>query len=134
MNSKDILELLNDMAIQEKIGQLTQITGEYYVGKIEGEMLETGPGYEDSLLRDGTLYTIGSILGVSNAKVTNLIQSEYLKNSRLKIPLLFMHDAIHGYRTIFLIPLGLSCTWDESIVRTVGAYTASELRGHRVYM
>ncbi|MEH7305209.1 glycoside hydrolase family 3 N-terminal domain-containing protein [Neobacillus drentensis] len=134
MENKEILELLQEMTLKERIGQLTQITGEHYVGKIDNEMVETGPGYSQELLDGDTLYTIGSIIGVSSAKITNLIQSEYLKKSRLKIPLLFMHDAIHGYKTIFPIPLGLSCTWDENILREVAAYTASELRASGIHV
>ncbi|MED1863926.1 glycoside hydrolase family 3 N-terminal domain-containing protein [Fictibacillus nanhaiensis] len=128
MNEENIQALLQEMTLKEKIGQLTQITGEHYVGKIEGEMVETGPGYWDQLLEGDTLYTIGSVIGVSSAEATNMIQSAYLEKSRLKIPLLFMHDAIHGYKTIFPIPLALSCTWDEGILEKVAAHTASELR------
>ncbi|MBD7964884.1 glycoside hydrolase family 3 N-terminal domain-containing protein [Fictibacillus norfolkensis] len=128
MNVENIQTLLQEMSLKEKIGQLTQITGEHYVGKIDGEMVETGPGYWDQLLEGDTLYTIGSVIGVSSAKATNMIQSAYLEKSRLKIPLLFMHDAIHGYKTIFPIPLALSCTWDEGILEKVAAHTASELR------
>ncbi|WP_416729774.1 glycoside hydrolase family 3 N-terminal domain-containing protein [Fictibacillus sp. JL2B1089] len=128
MNVENLQALLQEMTLKEKIGQLTQITGEHYVGKVEGEMVETGPGYSDQLLEEDTLYTIGSVIGVSSAKATNMIQSAYLEKSRLKIPLLFMHDAIHGYKTIFPIPLALSCTWDERILEKVAAHTASELR------
>ncbi|WMT42544.1 glycoside hydrolase family 3 N-terminal domain-containing protein [Paenibacillus sp. D2_2] len=86
------------------------------------------------MLEGNTLYTMGSIIGVSSAKITNLIQSEYLQKSRLKIPLLFMHDAIHGYRTIFPIPLGLSSTWDERIVQQAAEDTASELRAAGIHV
>jgi beta-glucosidase len=86
------------------------------------------------VLEEETLYTIGSVIGVSSAKFTNLVQSEYLKKSKLKIPLLFMHDAIHGYKTIFPIPLGLSCTWDERILQKVAEETASELRASGIHV
>ncbi|QHW32481.1 beta-glucosidase [Paenibacillus rhizovicinus] len=134
MNNNQLLELLQTMTLEEKFGQLTQITGELYVGKVDSEMVETGPEYASHVLGDGTLYTIGSVIGASSAKFTNLIQSEYLKRSRLKIPLLFMHDAIHGYKTIFPIPLGLSCTWDEEVLETVAAVTASELRATGIHV
>ncbi|WP_120462453.1 glycoside hydrolase family 3 N-terminal domain-containing protein [Paenibacillus aceti] len=134
MDNKKIIELLQEMTLAEKIGQLSQTTGEHYVGKIDSEMVETGPGFPAHMLEGNTLYTIGSIIGVSSAKITNLIQSEYLQKSRLKIPLLFMHDAIHGYRTIFPIPLGLSCTWDERIVQQVAEDTASELRATGIHV
>lgn len=134
MENKQILELLQEMTLKEKIGQLSQITGEHYVGKVDSEMVETGPSYAGHMLEGDTLYTIGSVIGVSSAKMTNLVQCEYLKKSRLKIPLLFMHDAIHGYKTIFPIPLGLSCTWDEGIVQKVAEDTASELRAAGIHV
>ncbi|WP_374019140.1 glycoside hydrolase family 3 N-terminal domain-containing protein [Paenibacillus thiaminolyticus] len=122
------------MTLKEKIGQLSQVTGEHYVGKVDSEMVETGPGYSDQVLEGDTLYTIGSLIGVSSAKMINLVQSEYLKRSRLKIPLLFMHDAIHGYKTIFPIPLGLSCTWNEGILQKAAEHTASELRATGIHV
>lgn len=128
MKQKELISLLNEMTLLEKIGQMTQITGEYYVGVIDDEMVETGPGYLENVLSEEALYAIGSVIGASSSKVTNLIQKEYLEKSRLKIPLLFMHDAIHGYKTIYPIPLGLSCSWDKEILRKVADYTAIELR------
>lgn len=122
------------MTLKEKFGQLTQITGELYVGKIDDEMVETGPLYPRHVLDEETLYTIGSVIGVSGARTANRIQEAYLKRSRLKIPLLFMHDAIHGYRTIFPIPLGLSCSWDERLVQRVAEATASELRAAGIHV
>jgi beta-glucosidase len=134
MENKKIIELLQEMTLKEKLGQLTQITGEHYAGKIDDEMVETGPGFSAHMLEGDTLYTLGSVIGVSSAKITNLVQAEYLKKSRLKIPLLFMHDAIHGYKTIFPIPLGLSCTWDERILQKVAEDTASELRATGIHV
>ena len=134
MQQKDLVGLLDKMTLLEKIGQMTQITGEHYVGVIDDEMVETGPGYSEEALTGDTLYTMGSVIGASSAKVTNLIQKEYLEKSRLKIPLLFMHDAIHGYKTIYPIPLGLSCSWDEEILRKVANYTALELRSTGIHV
>ncbi|MBS4219159.1 glycoside hydrolase family 3 C-terminal domain-containing protein [Bacillus sp. FJAT-49711] len=134
MNNKKVIELLKEMTLKEKIGQLSQITGEHYVGKIDDEMVETGPDVSRQILKEDTLYTMGSVIGASSAKITNLIQSEYLKKSRLKIPLLFMHDAIHGYKTIFPIPLALSCTWDEGILMKVAEDIASELRSAGIHV
>jgi len=134
LERKDLKKLLNEMTLLEKIGQMTQITGEHYVGAIEEEMVETGPVYSEEVLTEKTLYTMGSIIGASSAKVINTIQKAYLEKSRLKIPLLFMHDAIHGYKTIYPIPLGLSCSWDESILEKVADYTANELRATGIHV
>jgi beta-glucosidase len=134
MDNNQLKELLQTMTLKEKFGQLTQITGELYAGKVDHEMVETGPEYSRLILEDETLYTIGSVIGASSARMINRIQSVYLKKSRLKIPLLFMHDAIHGYKTIFPIPLGLSCTWDERIVQRAAEQTASELRASGIHV
>ncbi|QMV44034.1 glycoside hydrolase family 3 N-terminal domain-containing protein [Cohnella cholangitidis] len=134
MDNDRLQELLASMTLKEKFGQLSQITGELYVGHVDDEMVETGPAYPRHILDEETLYTIGSVIGASSAKMTNRIQEEYLKRSRLKIPLLFMHDAIHGYKTIFPIPLGLSCSWDDRIAERVAEETASELRAAGIHV
>lgn len=133
MREKQLEELLAQMTIEEKLGQLTQTTGEHFIGKVDEEMVETGPEIDRLVLTKEKIYTIGSVLGVSDAKVTNAIQKNYLANNRLHIPLLFMHDAIHGYRTIFPIPLALSCSWDKEIVKKTGEYTAAELRASGIH-
>lgn len=134
MNRDNLLKLLGEMTVREKLGQLTQITGDPFVGKIDDEMVETGPEYSADMLQPETLYTIGSVIGASSARITNRIQSEYLQRSRLKIPLLFMHDAIHGYKTIFPIPLALSCSWDERLVERAAEVTAAELRASGIHV
>ncbi|UPK41351.1 glycoside hydrolase family 3 N-terminal domain-containing protein [Paenibacillus pabuli] len=134
MENRKIIELLQEMTLAEKIGQLSQTTGEHYIGKVDSEMVETGPDFPAHMLEGDTLYTMGSIIGVSSAGITNRIQRQYLERSRLKVPLLFMHDAIHGYKTIFPIPLGLSCTWDERILQQVAEDTASELRATGIHV
>lgn len=134
MDKNKLLELLRKMTLREKFGQLTQITGEPFIGRADDDMVETGPGYPPDMLEPDTLYTVGSVIGVSSAEMTNRIQSEYLKRSRLKIPLLFMHDAIHGYKTIFPIPLALSCTWDERILEKAAEVTATELRASGIHV
>ncbi|MET3545536.1 beta-glucosidase [Paenibacillus favisporus] len=134
MDNNRLKELLASMTLKEKFGQLSQITGELYVGQVDEEMVETGPAYPQHILDEDTIYTIGSVIGASGAETTNRIQAEYLQRSRLKIPLLFMHDAIHGYRTIFPIPLGLSCSWDEQLVKLVAEETASELRAAGIHV
>jgi len=128
MKDKHLLELLDQMTLAEKVGQMTQIPGEYYRGLSDEEMSLLDPLYSQDILQGDTLYTIGSVLRVAGAKEVNQVQKQYLERSRLKIPLLFMQDAIHGYRTIYPIPLGLSCSWDEELLRRVADYTAIELR------
>lgn len=136
MKNSELKALLNQMTIEEKLGQLTQLTGDHFVNAEEfaEELVETGPSYEDMGLTKETLYTIGSVLGVSSAKVVNEIQRNYLNKNRLGIPLLFMHDAIHGYRTTFPIPLAVGCSFDRNLAKTVAKDTAIEMRAAGIHV
>lgn len=103
--AKEIEEqlLLQQMTVEEKIGQLTQ----YYADLlINSEADFTGPQLERYLDGISTEY-IGSILNFKNAEEAIIIQNHHLKNDRNKIPICFMMDVIHGYRTIYPIPLAL---------------------------
>src|SRR5205809_6831302 len=86
--------LLAKMTLEEKLGQLQQLDGESN-GNFRPEHLD--------LIRRGLL---GSTLNVRGVENTNRLQHVAMEESRLRIPLLFGFDAIHGYRTIFPIPLG----------------------------
>ncbi len=109
------------MSIQEKIGQLNQ----YSVGK---EM--TGPNQDNdySKKRYNQLINgdVGSVLNLLGAKNTRLLQEQVVENTRLKIPLIFAYDVIHGYKTIFPIPLGESCSWDLAIIEQTAKVAAKE--------
>ncbi len=138
MDKNDLVKLLNEMTLEEKFGQLTQTTGEHFLTSndtgLGDELVESGPIWEETFIKNNSINTVGSVLGVSSAKATNIIQKNFLEKSRLKIPLLFMHDAIHGYKTIFPIPLALSCSWDKNILEKVASYTASELRASGIHV
>ena len=69
---------------------------------------------------------VGSILNGYTVAGIRLLQSEALEHSRLKIPVLFGYDVVHGYCTIFPIPLGESCTWDLELMRRSAAIAAEE--------
>lgn len=129
MDEKALWELFRSMTLEEKLGQLTQTTGEHFVGEeFSTELVKTGPSMEDLGFNEKNIDMVGSILGVSNAYAINEVQKSYLSKSRLKIPLLFMHDAVHGYRTIFPIPLAMASSFDRDLLRMVGNRTARELR------
>lgn len=121
MESEKIYSLLEKMTIEEKIGQLVQLTPDYFLDK--GEM--TGPmafwPYEKE-----DLFQIGSILGTHTASQVIAIQKEYLEGNRLKIPLMFMADVIHGYETIFPIPLAIASTFDPKVAEEVASLSALE--------
>src|SRR6185369_4524062 len=92
--------LLKQMTLEEKLGQLQILDGEAN-GNYRPEHLE--------MIRKGLL---GSTLNVRGAKRTNELQRLAVEQSRLKIPMLFGFDVIHGYRTIFPISLGEAASWD----------------------
>ncbi len=106
------------MSLDEKIGQLNQFSG-------DGEL--TGPvALRPDLLqsiRDGK---VGSMLNINGAEYTRKIQKIAVEESRLKIPLIFGYDVIHGYKTIFPIPLGESASWDPEAVEKAAHIAATE--------
>ncbi|MFV0519571.1 MAG: glycoside hydrolase family 3 N-terminal domain-containing protein [Lachnospirales bacterium] len=138
MKEKDLLNILNSMTTEEKFGQLTQSTAEHFLKMdnedYSSEIVETGPTGDFLGLNEDNIFTIGSVLGVSSAKVINQVQKNNLEKNAHGIPLLFMHDAIHGYKTIFPIPLALSCSWDSEIIKNVASYTAKELRATGIHV
>lgn len=107
-------ELLGKMTLEEKLGQLQQLDGEAH-GPYRPEHLE--------LARKGLL---GSTLNVRGAKRVNELQRAAVEASRLKIPILFSFDVIHGYRTIFPIPLGEAAAWDPELAERTAAVAAAE--------
>lgn len=107
--------LLAQMTLSEKLGQLQQLAGDY-----QGNALPE----QFDLARKGLL---GSTLNVRGAKFTNDLQRAALE-SRLKIPILFGFDVIHGYRTLFPIPLGLAASWDPAMVENSSSIAAAEAR------
>ena len=113
MKKEKLLELLNQMTLEEKIGQLVQIKGEIFL--MDDINTTTGP-LKDLELSEEMLYQVGSILNVVGSEKIRKVQDEYLSKSRLKIPLLFMADVINGYRTVFPIPLALGCSWSEKVI------------------
>jgi beta-glucosidase len=108
--------LLAQMTLEEKFGQLQQLDG-----VAEGDYR---PEHVD-LVRRGLL---GSTLNVRGARNVNALQHVAVDESRLRIPLIFAFDVIHGYRTIFPIPLGESATWDPEAVEHAAAVAAAEAR------
>src|SRR6185295_7867644 len=103
---QQINALLAQMTLAEKLGQLQQLDGEAN-GRLRPEHLE--------LARKGLL---GSTLNVRGAAQVNELQKAAVEGSRLKIPLLFGFDTIHGYRTIFPIPLGEAAGFDPALAES----------------
>lgn len=108
----DLKKLLSEMSIDEKIGQLSQFNANAFANS-EAEV--TGPMIHYGLVPED-LYRIGSLLNFKNAEEMVELQKRHLDGDRHKIPLLFMMDVIHGYRTIFPIPLALGASFDTELV------------------
>lgn len=122
MKDEKLIELLNEMTLEEKIGQLSQISGEPYASDnfaITGPLAEMG-------IPEQLVSIAGSVLGASGAESNKKIQRNYLKQSRLNIPLLFMADIIHGFKTIFPIPLGIGATWNTDLAKDSARVSAVE--------
>jgi beta-glucosidase len=96
--------LLGKMTVDEKVGQLTQSSG------VMMPML--GSEKPDELIGQGG---VGSILWLIDVKEMNRLQHIAVEKSRLHIPILFAFDVIHGYRTVFPVPLAMASSWDPSV-------------------
>lgn len=122
MKDKQLITLIEQMTIKEKINQLLQLAAAFYSDKAEEK---TGPMTEMGL-NQATIDTAGTTLGISGAKEAIRVQKTYMENHRLHIPTLLMADIIHGFRTIFPIPLALGSTWDEQAIEEMAEISAKE--------
>ena len=113
MTKSQLINLLNEMTLDEKIGQLVQISGNFF---LKEENVQTGPISELGM-NENMIYKVGSILNTVEAKNVISVQNKYLERSRLKIPLMFMADIINGYKTVFPIPLAQGCSWNTEVVK-----------------
>lgn len=107
---QEIGELISKMTLEEKVGQLNQLTGTGYSADMRGQ------------IRNGN---VGSILNEVDPVTINKLQKIAVDSSRLHIPIVFSRDVIHGFKTIFPIPIGQGATWNEAIVEK-GARIAAE--------
>lgn len=114
-------DLISRMTIEEKVGQLNQLNG----GVLTGPTAANDPGAKGKieLLKQGK---VGSFLNVVGTEQTQATQKIALENTRLGIPLLFGYDVIHGYKTIFPIPLAEACSWDLDAAYQSASIAAKE--------
>ena len=119
-----VTELMAKMTLEEKIGQLNQYND---------DITATGPVTKDAdkagQVRAGKL---GSILNAVGVKNTRNWQDQAMQ-SRLKIPLLFGQDVIHGFRTTFPIPLGETATWDMNLIEKSARIAATEASAYGIH-
>jgi beta-glucosidase len=112
------------MTLEEKIGQLTLMSTDWE---------KTGPTINENyknLIKEGK---VGNIFNAYSVKFTRELQQLAIENTRLKIPLLFGYDVIHGHRTIFPISLGESASWDIKAIENAARIAATEASAEGVH-
>ncbi len=107
--------LLGRLSLAEKVGQLCQISGGDFIDDLK----------PDDIIRSGGA---GSVLWLNDTHKFNALQKIAVEESPSKIPLLFGLDVIHGYRTIFPVPLAMASSWDPSVAEQSQAIAAKEAR------
>ncbi len=113
--------LLAKMTPEEKAGQLTQY---FYF---------TFGGMKDLPEKELKAGRVGSLLFITDPKETNRLQHMAVDETRLKIPLLFGFDVVHGFRTIFPVPIGMAASWDPALVERAQTVAAAEARAVGVH-
>jgi len=108
------------MTLEEKVGQLVQYNGSW---DLTGPASELDGKQKESNLKKGL---VGSMLNVLSVDATREAQKMIMENSRMKIPLIFGYDVIHGYKTIFPVPLGETASWDLEAMEKTARISAIE--------
>ncbi len=109
--------LLKQMTVDEKVGQLNQAAGIVMLGIADEK--------PDNLITQGK---VGSILWLIDVKEINRLQHLVVEKSRLHIPILFGFDVIHGYRTVFPVPLAMASSWDPDVEEQAQHLAAQDAR------
>lgn len=115
--TKFIDSLINLMTLEEKIGQMTLYTTDWG---------STGPTIREGYEADIRSGACGALFNSHTTAFTRRLQEIAVNESRLGIPLIFGYDVIHGYKTIFPIPLAESCSWDLHAMESSAAVAAAE--------
>lgn len=110
-------ELMKKMTVQEKIGQLNLLPS---------GTIQTGVSDNSPVMMAITQGQLGGVLNLKGAKDIRALQEAAVKKSRLGIPLIFGMDVIHGYETIFPLPLAMSCSWDIPAIERFARIAAKE--------
>ena len=121
MRESDLIKLLNEMSLTEKIGELCQMPGEFY------QQNTVATGENKSLdFPDELIAAVGSTLNVTDLELIHKTQKEHIEKHPHHIPMLFMLDIIHGFHTTFPIPLAQACSFDPDLVKRVAQKVAKE--------
>ena len=112
-----ITELMGKMTLEEKLGQLNlPASGDITTGTASSSNIA-------EKIKEGK---VGGLFNIKSAEKIRDVQKIAMEQSRLKIPLIFGMDVIHGYQTMFPIPLGMSCSWDMELVEKSARIAAQE--------
>ncbi len=125
MEHKELLDLLNDMSLEEKIGQMIQTT--------EKGGIITGPK-ESKATEESDVSLMGSVLSITGAEKLREMQEKYIQQHPHKIPLMFMYDVINGFQTIFPIPLAQGCTFSPEMVEEAASIAAKEAAASGIHV
>jgi len=117
-------ELIGKMTLEEKVGQLTLLTSDWE---------STGPTMREGYKQDIAAGRVGSIFNAYTAGYTRELQKMAVEGTRLKIPLLFGYDVIHGHRTIFPISLGEAASWDMDAIEKSARVSAAEASAEGIH-
>jgi beta-glucosidase len=109
--------LMNEMTLEEKIGQLILPSAGQFT---------TGEAANSDIAKKISNGMVGGLFNIKTVASIREMQKIAVESSRLKIPLLFGMDVIHGYQTVFPIPLGLSCSWDMALIKQSARIAAQE--------
>ena len=123
MEQKQLKQLLLELSLEEKAGQLVQLMGNFYETDVESVL--PGPGKNLGLTEEN-IHLAGSILGTYGAETLKKIQSTYMKQHPHHIPLLFMMDVIHGMKTIFPMPLAQAASFEPEMTEKCASAAAKE--------
>ena len=118
--TKKVDSVLSKMTLQEKIGQLVLYNGSW---DVTGPPSDVGSKEKLERIKKGE---VGAMLNVTSVAGAKELQKAVIENSRLKIPLLFGYDVIHGFKTIFPVPLAESASWDMDAIKKSAAVSAKE--------
>ena len=116
-------EIIKNMTLTEKIGQMTQLPPNIYIH--DSEAVIYGALRNLNLDREQT-FNAGSILGIGSPKEMIKLQKLYLDNATHNVPLMFMADVIHGYKTIFPVPIALASSFNVDVARLAARVSAKE--------
>ena len=124
--SKRTNEILSNMTLEQKIYHLQQITTATFLTTRESKFeIITGPNSKVKLDKD-MIYDVGTSLNLVGAETMIDAESNYLKNSKYKIPLMIMQDVIHGHRTLYPINLAVAASFNRKLARELAQMAAKE--------